>query len=84
MLAMTNLNPGKLNVLSCSVSGNMDDIKVTAVLIGSIIPQTLACGKLMVLLLEDIVSPVYLCAVCSQATHCSCTLSAQYVICRLS
>lgn len=64
MLAMPNLNPRKLTVQSRSVSGNMDDIKVTAVLVGSIIPLTLARGSLMVLVLVDIVSPVYLCAVC--------------------
>lgn len=70
MLAVPNLNPRKLTVQSLSVSGNMDYITVTAVHIGSIIPSTLAQGSLMVLILVDIVSPVYLSAVCSQVTHC--------------
>jgi hypothetical protein len=69
MLVMPNLNPGKLNIQSCSVSGNMDDIKVTAVLIGSIIPQTLAHGRLMVLVHQNVVSPVYLCVVCVQPSY---------------
>lgn len=47
----------------------MDDNTVTAVHICNIIPCSLVQGSLMVLVLVDIVSPVYLCAVCSQVTH---------------
>jgi len=46
----------------------MDDNTVTAIHICSIIPCSLAQGILMVLVLVDIVSPAYLCAVCSQVT----------------
>ena len=63
MLAMPNLNPRKLTVQSPSVSGNMDDNTVTALHICSIIPCSLAQGSVMVLVLVDIVSPVYLHAV---------------------
>jgi hypothetical protein len=61
----------------------MDDNTVTAVHICSIIPCSLTQGSLMVLVLVEIVSPVYLRAVCSQFTHTSCTLTGHYVICRL-
>jgi len=82
MLAMPNLNPRNLTEQSRSVSGNMDDNIVTAVHICSIIPCSLMQGSLLDHVLVDIVSPVYLHAVCSQVTHSSCTLTGHYVICR--
>jgi len=83
MLAMPTINARKLTVQSPRVSRNMDDNTLTAVHICSIIPCSLTQGSLMVLVLVDIVIPVYLHAVCSQVTHSSCTLSGHYVICRL-
>jgi len=82
MLAMPNLNRRNLTEQSLSVLGNMDDNTVTAVYICSIIPCSLTQGSLMVLVLVDIVSLVYLRAVCSHS-HSSCTPTGNYVICRL-